>query len=199
MLAFLIALPMVLYQAWAFVAPGLYAKEKQLVLPLLIASVVLFFAGMAFAYFVVFPMIFRFMSAIAPKGVAWMTDIDKYLSFVLASFMAFGLTFEVPIFVILLVKAGIVEIASLKKARPYVIVGAFVLGAFLTPPDIISQFFLAIPMCLLFEAGLWFSAFIAKKPDDGEILDDEELAKALLQAQDTEKRRRLGLSTPPSP
>ncbi|MDR0997060.1 MAG: twin-arginine translocase subunit TatC [Zoogloeaceae bacterium] len=199
MLAFLIALPVVLYQAWAFVAPGLYAREKRLVLPLLVASVVLFFTGMAFAYFLVFPMIFRFMSAIAPEGVAWMTDIDKYLSFVLATFMAFGLTFEVPIIVILLVKAGIVEVAALKKARPYVIVGAFVIAAFLTPPDVISQFCLAIPMCLLYEAGMWIASWLNQKPDEEALLDDEALAAALLQAQDLEKRKRLGLSAPPAP
>jgi sec-independent protein translocase protein TatC len=166
MVAFLITLPYVLYQAWAFVAPGLYRHEKQLVLPLVVASVFLFFAGMAFAYFLVFPSVFRFMSSVMPEGVAWMTDIDKYLSFVLTTFMAFGLAFEVPVVVILLVKAGIVDIARLKETRPYVIVGAFVVGAIFTPPDVISQFMLAVPMCLLYELGIFVSTFIQRKTAD---------------------------------
>jgi len=159
MLAFLIALPYILYQIWAFVAPGLYDHEKKLALPLVAASVVLFFIGMAFAYFLVFPTVFGFMSRIAPEGVAWMTDIEKYLSFVMTTFVAFGVTFEVPVVVIVLVRIGIVELATLRQWRPYVIVGAFVVGAIFTPPDVISQLMLAIPLCLLFELGLLVARF----------------------------------------
>ena len=162
MVAFLIALPYVLYQVWAFVAPGLYAHEKRLAFPLVASSVLLFFIGMAFAYFLVFPTVFGFMSKIAPEGVAWMTDIEKYLSFVLTSFIAFGVTFEVPVIVIVLVKMGIVELKTLKEWRPYVIVGAFVVGAIFTPPDVISQLMLAIPLCLLYELGMLMARFVTK-------------------------------------
>ena len=164
MVAFLIALPYVLYQVWAFVAPGLYAHEKKLALPLVAASVVLFFIGMAFAYFLVFPTVFGFMAKVAPDGVAWMTDIEKYLSFVMSTFIAFGVTFEVPIIVIVLVQMGVVSLAKLKELRPYVIVGAFVIGAIFTPPDVISQLMLAIPLCLLYELGMLMARFVAK-PD----------------------------------
>lgn len=160
MLAFLIALPYVLYQAWAFVAPGLYAHEKRLAFPLISASVILFFIGMTFAYFLVFPVVFGFMSKMAPDGVAWMTDIEKYLSFVLGTFIAFGITFEVPIVVIILVKMGIVEIEKLKQWRPYVVVGAFVVAAIFTPPDVVSQFMLAVPLCILYEIGIFMSRFV---------------------------------------
>ena len=159
MVAFLIALPYVLYQVWAFVAPGLYEHEKRLALPLVMASVVLFFVGMAFAYFLVFPMVFTFMAKVAPVGVAWMTDIEKYLSFVMSTFLAFGVTFEVPVVVIVLVRMGIVELATLRSWRPYVIVGAFIVGAIFTPPDVVSQLMLAIPLCLLFELGLLLARF----------------------------------------
>lgn len=159
MLAFLIALPYVLYQIWAFVAPGLYDHEKKLALPLVAASVFLFFVGMAFAYFLVFPTVFGFMARIAPEGVAWMTDIEKYLSFVMTTFVAFGVTFEVPVVVVVLVRMGIVELATLRQWRPYVIVGAFVIGAIFTPPDVVSQLMLAIPLCLLFELGLIVARF----------------------------------------
>ena len=162
MLAFLIALPYVLYQIWAFVAPGLYAHEKRLAFPLLASSVLLFFIGMAFAYFLVFPTVFGFMSKIAPEGVAWMTDIEKYLSFVMSTFIAFGVTFEVPIIVIVLVKMGIVQLETLKEWRPYVIVGAFVIGAIFTPPDVISQLMLAIPLCLLYELGMLMARFVTR-------------------------------------
>ena len=162
MVAFLIALPYVLYQVWAFVAPGLYAHEKRLAFPLVASSVLLFFIGMAFAYFLVFPTVFGFMSKIAPEGVAWMTDIEKYLSFVLTSFIAFGVTFEVPVIVIVLVKMGIVELKTLQEWRPYVIVGAFVIGAIFTPPDVISQLMLAIPLCLLYELGMLMARFVTK-------------------------------------
>jgi sec-independent protein translocase protein TatC len=163
MVAFLITLPYLLYQAWAFIAPGLYRHEKRLALPLLAASVFLFFAGMAFAYFLVFPIVFRFMVSVMPEGVTWMTDIDKYFSFVITIFMAFGAAFEVPVVVILLTSAGIVDVAKLKAARPYVFVGAFVVGAVLTPPDAISQTMLAIPMYLLYETGIFFARLLARK------------------------------------
>jgi len=162
LVAFVIALPYVLYQAWAFVAPGLYAHERRLVLPLVVASSVLFIVGMSFAYFLVFPVVFRFMASIAPEGVAWMTDIDKYLSFVLTSFIAFGVTFEVPVVVIVLVRAGLVSLDKLKEIRPYVIVGAFVIGAIFTPPDVLSQVMLAVPLWLLYEAGLVLARFVGR-------------------------------------
>jgi len=154
MCAFLITLPNTLYQIWAFVAPGLYNHERKLIVPLIFASVILFITGMAFAYFLVFPTVFHFMSSIAPAGVAWMTDIDKYLSFTLGMFVAFGFTFQVPVIVIVLVHTGLVTPVQLAAWRPYIIVGAFVAGAILTPPDVISQLMLAIPMWLLFESGL---------------------------------------------
>lgn len=154
MAAFLIALPYILYQIWRFVAPGLYAHEKRLVWPLIIASTILFFCGMAFAYFVVFPVVFGFITASAPQGVAVMTDIDKYLSFVLTMFMAFGMTFQVPVAVVLLVRMGFVTVAKLREIRPYMVVGAFVVGAIFTPPDVVSQSMLAIPLWLLYEAGI---------------------------------------------
>lgn len=173
MVAFVIALPYVLYQAWAFVAPGLYAHERRLVVPLIGASVVLFFIGMAFAYFVVFPTVFGFVNKFAPEGVAVMTDIDKYLSFVLTTFLAFGLTFEVPIIVIVLVRVGIVTIEQLKQARRYVIVGAFVLAAIFTPPDVVSQFLMAVPLILLYEIGIIMASIIGR-PDNGPALQAPE-------------------------
>ena len=162
MVAFLVALPYVLYQVWAFVAPGLYAHEKRLALPLVAASAFLFFVGMAFAYFLVFPTVFGFMARIAPDGVAWMTDIEKYLAFVMSTFIAFGVTFEVPVVVVVLVRLWVVEIKTLKEWRPYVIVGAFVIGAIFTPPDVISQLLLAIPLCLLYELGILLARFVSK-------------------------------------
>jgi sec-independent protein translocase protein TatC len=152
--AFLLALPWILYQCWAFIAPGLYAHEKRMLLPLLVASLILFFIGMLFAYFVVFPVIFGFLVNSAPQGVAVMTDIAEYLDFVIGMFLAFGFAFEVPIAVILMALMGWVTLPQLKEARPYVVVGAFVVGAIFTPPDILSQFMLAAPLCLLYEAGL---------------------------------------------
>lgn len=162
LVAFVIALPYVLYQAWAFVAPGLYAHEKKLVLPLVFASTLLFLLGMAFAYFLVFPVVFKFMASIAPEGVAWMTDIEKYLSFVLTLFVAFGITFEVPVLVVVLARVGLVSVAALREARPYVIVGAFVIGAVFTPPDVISQLMLAIPLWLLYEVGIVAARLLVK-------------------------------------
>lgn len=154
MAAFVISLPHTLYQIWAFVAPGLYAHEKKLMVPVITASSILFLAGMAFAYFAVFPVVFGFIVGSAPVGVAVMTDISQYLDFVMTLFMAFGLAFEVPIAVVLIARFGWVTIAQLKEARSYVIVGAFVIGAIFTPPDIISQFMLAVPLWLLYEAGI---------------------------------------------
>lgn len=162
MAAFLIALPYILYQAWLFVAPGMHRHEKRLMLPLVVTSVVLFFFGMAFAYFIVFPVVFGFFSGAAPQGVAVMTDIDKYLSFVMGMFLAFGTTFEVPVAVVVLVKMDMVDIAKLKEIRPYIIVGAFILGALLTPPDVVSQFMLAIPLWLLYEVGIVVAGWMIK-------------------------------------
>ncbi len=162
MTSFLVALPYVLYQAWAFVAPGLYSHEKKLVLPLVVASVTLFFTGMAFAFFVVFPTVFNFVNKFAPEGVAVMTDIDKYLSFVMSTFMAFGITFEVPVIVVVLVRVGVVSVEKLREIRPYVIVGAFVVGAVFTPPDVLSQFLLAVPLCLLYELGIIVAGMLGK-------------------------------------
>jgi sec-independent protein translocase protein TatC len=158
-----IAVPVILYQIWAFVAPGLYAHEKRLVLPLLIASTALFYIGVAFAYFVVLPLVFAFLTTTAPVGVTVMTDIAKYLDFTLTLFLAFGVTFEVPIFTIVLVWTGFVSPTQLSEARPYIIVGAFVVAMFLTPPDALSQTLLAVPLCLLFEAGLLFTRFFIPK------------------------------------
>ena len=191
MAAFLLALPYVLSQIWAFVAPGLYQHEKRLALPLLVASVLLFFIGMAFAFYLVFPAVFHFMSAITPEGVAWMTDIDKYFSFVITTFMAFGVTFEVPVVVILLVKAGIVDIAKLKEIRPYVVLAAFVIAAIFTPPDVISQFMLAVPMYLLYEAGIFVARFISSpaKTDDADIMSDEEINTALATAEEAHRQQ----------
>lgn len=161
--AVFISVPYILYQFWAFVAPGLYQRERRMVLPLLIASTILFYSGVAFAYFAVFPLVFSFLTATAPAGVAVMTDISKYLDFVLAIFLAFGICFEVPIFTLVLVLAGITTPAELAGKRPYVIVGAFFIAMFLTPPDAISQTLLAIPMWMLFELGLLFSRFFARR------------------------------------
>ena len=157
MTAFLLALPWLMYQIWAFVAPGLYKHEKRLVFPLVFSSLVLFVCGMAFAYFFVFPIVFQFLAKVTPVGVSMATDIDKYLSFVLGMFVAFGATFEVPIVVILLHRMGVASLEQLKKARPYVIVGAFVVAAVITPPDVLSQTLMAIPLILLYEAGLLFA------------------------------------------
>ena len=163
--AICIAVPVILYQFWAFVAPGLYKQERRLVLPLLVASTLLFYLGMAFAYLVVFPVVFGFLTAAAPEGVTVMTDISKYLDFVLALFLAFGLCFEVPILTVVLVWTGLTTPKGLGEMRPYVIVGVFVIAMFLTPPDAISQTMLAIPMWMLFELGLVFSRFFVRKEE----------------------------------
>ena len=159
MAAFIISLPHTLYQTWAFVAPGLYAHEKKFMIPIIVTSSFLFLTGMAFAYFLVFPVIFGFIVGTAPQGVAVMTDIGNYLDFVMTLFFAFGLAFEVPIAVVMAVRFGWVSTQNLKEARGYVIVGAFVIGAIFTPPDIISQFMLAVPMWLLYELGIVVASF----------------------------------------
>lgn len=164
MLAFLMVLPYVLYQAWAFVAPGLYSHEKKLVLPLVIASTILFVLGVAFCYFFVFGVVFDFVNKIAPASITVAPDIEQYLNFVLTMFLAFGVTFEVPIVVIILARMGVVTLEQLKGARSYFIVGAFVVAAIVTPPDVISQLLLAIPMCLLYELGLVLARFFVKAP-----------------------------------
>jgi sec-independent protein translocase protein TatC len=161
MAAFLIALPYVLYQVWAFVAPGLYQHEKRLALPVIFSSVVFFALGMAFAYFFVFPIAFGFFAGYTPAGVQMMTDIDKYLSFVLTMFLAFGITFEVPVVVVVLVRLGVVSLDKLRSIRGYVIVGAFIVGAIFTPPDVLSQVMLAVPLWLLYELGLLIARFVA--------------------------------------
>jgi len=161
MAAFLIALPYVLYQIWAFVAPGLYQHEKRLALPVIFSSVVFFALGMAFAYFFVFPIAFGFFAGYTPAGVQMMTDIDKYLSFVLTMFIAFGITFEVPVVVVVLVRLGVVSLDKLRSIRGYVIVGAFIVGAIFTPPDVLSQVMLAVPLWLLYELGLLVARFVA--------------------------------------
>ncbi len=162
MAAFVIALPYLLYQIWAFVAPGLYAHERKLVAPLIITSTLLFICGMAFAYYLVFPVVFHFMVSVAPEGVTVMTDIGKYLDFVLTLFLAFGVTFEVPVAVVILVRMGLVSVKTLKEIRPYMIVGAFVVGAIFTPPDVVSQVMLAVPLWILYELGIFVSQWISK-------------------------------------
>jgi sec-independent protein translocase protein TatC len=162
--AFVVALPYVLYQAWAFVAPGLYAHEKKLVLPLVIASTVLFLLGIAFCYFFVFGVVFEFVYTIAPKSISVAPDIENYMSFALSMFIAFGVTFEVPVVVIVLVRTGVVTVEKLKEIRPYIIVGAFVVGAIFTPPDVVSQFMLAIPLWVLYEIGVFIAGFQPARP-----------------------------------
>lgn len=177
--AFFIGIPYVLHQLWAFVAPGLYQHEKKLALPLLVSSVLLFYTGMAFAYFIVFPMVFGFLSQYIPAGVEMATDIARYLDFVLKMFFAFGVAFEVPIATILLIAAGLTTPKKLAGMRPYIIVGAFTLGMLLTPPDVISQVMLAIPMWLLFEAGLFFAKMMFKKRIEEKEQEEAELADDL--------------------
>ena len=162
MAAFLIALPVVLYQLWAFVAPGLYAHEKKLILPLVVSSTVLFFVGVAFCYFFVFGQVFKFIQGFAPKSITAAPDIEAYLSFVLTMFLAFGLAFEVPVVVVVLARMGIVSVQKLKDFRGYFVVLAFVIAAIVTPPDVVSQLALAIPMCLLYELGIWAAQIFIK-------------------------------------
>lgn len=174
-LAMFLAMPFVLYHVWAFVAPGLYRREQRIVLPLLISSSLLFYAGIAFAYFVVFPLMFAFFIGVAPEGVTVMTDISQYLDFVLKLFFAFGMAFEVPVATVLLCWAGATTPESLVRKRPYVIVGVFVIGMLLTPPDVISQTLLAVPMWLLFEAGVIFARLLVEHgtEDEDEATTDQ--------------------------
>ncbi len=186
-----LGMPFILYQAWAFIAPGLYKHEKRLAFPLLFSSIILFYTGMVFAYYVVFPLVFGFLTSTAPEGVAVMTDISKYLDFVLKLFFAFGVAFEVPIATILLVLAGVTTPDDLAAKRSYIIVAAFVVGMLLTPPDVISQTLLALPMWLLFEIGLFFSRVLMRQReeagDDGETPGqsdpDDELDRAIAEEE----------------
>ena len=166
MAAFLVALPYVLWQAWAFVAPGLYQHERKLALPVIVSSFAFFLIGMAFAYFMVFPIAFGFFAGYTPVGVTMMTDIDKYLSFVLTMFIAFGITFETPVIVIVLVRFGVVSLDKLKSVRPYMIVGAFIVGAIFTPPDVVSQLLLAVPLWLLYELGMLMARFVVPPAEE---------------------------------
>lgn len=169
---FLLALPVVLWQVWAFVAPGLYSHEKRLVLPLIISSTLLFFVGVAFCYFFVFGQVFKFIQSFAPKSITAAPDIEAYLDFVLSMFIAFGLAFEVPIVVIVLARLGVVTIDKLKAFRSYFIVLAFVIAAIITPPDVVSQLSLAIPMCLLYEIGIWAAVLFIKHtqaPEESQV------------------------------
>jgi sec-independent protein translocase protein TatC len=163
-LGLMLAMPVVLYQAWAFVAPGLYRHEKRLAKPLLVSAVLLFYLGCAFAWFLVLPTVFAFLTAVTPEGVAMMTDISRYLDFVLVVLLAFGFCFEVPVAVVILSAMGWVSIEQLREARPYVIVGAFIVAAIITPPDVISQVMLAVPMCLLYEIGVVVARPLSRPP-----------------------------------
>lgn len=161
--AFMLSLPAILYQAWAFVAPGLYTHEKRFALPLIVASTTLFLLGVAFCYFFVFNTVFKFIAQFAPASITPAPDIEQYLNFVMTMFLAFGVTFEVPVVVVVLVRFGIVSLEKLRDFRPYAIVGAFVVAAVVTPPDVTSQFMLALPMCLLYELGLFIARFVGKR------------------------------------
>lgn len=167
-----LAIPFILQQIWGFIAPGLYRHEKRIAIPLLVSSIFLFYAGMAFAYFLVFPLIFGFFASATPEGVSMMTDIASYLDFVMTLFFAFGVAFEIPVAVVLLVWIGVVDVKYLKKIRPYVIIGCFVVGMVLTPPDIFSQTLLAVPMWLLFEVGVLCGSMIRKRSAHDETADD---------------------------
>ena len=182
LVAFMIALPYVLYQAWAFVAPGLYEHEKKLALPMIVAGSVLFLIGVAFCYYFVFGTVFRFINDFAPKSITPAPDIEAYFSFVITMFLAFGVTFEIPIVLIILVRAGVVSVEKLREARPYFIVGAFIVAAVVTPPDVLSQLLLAVPMCLLYEAGLFFARFVKKRGEgasDYKPLNENEMEREL--------------------
>lgn len=187
-LSIVLAIPVILYHVWGFIAPGLYKHEKRLAFPIIVSSWMLFYIGMAFAYFVVFPLMFAFFTRVAPEGVTVMTDISRYLDFVLKIFIAFGVAFEVPIITFVLVKLGITTSDQLAAKRPYVIVGAFVIGMLLTPPDIISQFLLAIPVWLLFELGLVLSRIMInnKASSEQEVADHEEPRFATLSDEEHE-------------
>jgi sec-independent protein translocase protein TatC len=173
-LSILISIPFILHQAWAFIAPGLYQHEKRLAMPLLVSSVLLFYLGAAFAYFVVFPLIFGFFTKIAPEGVAIATDIGRYLDFVMTLFIAFGAAFELPIAIVLLVASGVTTVDNLKQKRPYIVVGCFVVGMLLTPPDILSQTLLAVPMWMLFEIGLIAARWVKPRERAAQSASDTE-------------------------
>ncbi|WP_017939400.1 twin-arginine translocase subunit TatC [Zestomonas thermotolerans] len=158
-----LAMPVILQQIWGFIAPGLYRHEKRIAMPLLVSSIILFYAGMAFAYFLVFPVIFHFFASVTPEGVSMMTDIASYLDFVMTLFFAFGVAFEIPVAVVLLIWIGVVDVAYLRRIRPYVIIGCFVVGMILTPPDVFSQTMLAVPMWLLFELGILAGSLVRKR------------------------------------
>lgn len=168
MCALFVAMPVLLHQAWGFIAPGMYRRERRIALPLLVSSIVLFYAGMAFAFLVVFPMMFGFFASVTPDGVAMMTDISLYLDFILALFLAFGLAFEIPVATFIVVWAGFTDVATLRRSRPYVIVGCFVVGMILTPPDVFSQTLLAVPMWLLFEVGLVACGGLCRQEEKGQ-------------------------------
>jgi sec-independent protein translocase protein TatC len=197
-LSIFLAMPVILYQAWAFVAPGLYRHERKRVLPLLVSSTLLFYIGTAFAYYVVFPLVFGYLTQSAPEGVAVMTDISRYLDFVLSMFFAFGIAFEVPIAVVLLIWTGAVSPQSLREKRSYIIVGAFVVGMLLTPPDVFSQTLLAVPMWLLFEVGVYLGERFAPKQSDTdndsghqeqEPMNDRDMERELDRIEAEEPRR----------
>jgi len=189
MVAFILALPFVLYQAWAFVAPGLYSHEKKLVVPLIVTSTILFIAGVAFCYYFVFGQVFSFIASFAPKSITPAPDIEQYLSFVMTMFLAFGITFEVPVALVVLVRFGIVDVQKLKDFRPYFVVGAFVIAAVVTPPDVVSQLALAIPMCLLYELGIFLARFVKRTEGQtdwrasGEAEMDRQLDQAVEQSK----------------
>jgi sec-independent protein translocase protein TatC len=171
--ALFFAMPVVIYQVWEFVAPGLYRRERKFAIPLVLSSILLFYAGVAFAYFAVFPLMFAFFTSVTPEGVAMMTDISSYLDFILTIFFAFGIAFEVPIATVMLVSTGLANTKSLKAKRPYVFLGSFVMGMLLTPPDVISQTLLAVPVYLLYEAGIFMSALLIEKKRDEDVVNDE--------------------------
>lgn len=172
--AVFIAIPFVLHQAWAFIAPGLYDNEKALAIPILVSSIALFYGGAAFAYYVVFPLLFEFFTQTGPENVAVMTDINQYLNFVLKLFFAFGVAFEIPIATFLLILSGATSVESLSKKRPYILLGCFVVGMLLTPPDVISQSLLAVPMYLLYEVGLLFGRLVRKRKEEKETAEEQE-------------------------
>ncbi|MFC3607701.1 twin-arginine translocase subunit TatC [Stutzerimonas tarimensis] len=190
MVSLFIAMPILLYQIWGFIAPGLYKHEKRMAVPLLISSIILFYAGMAFAYFAVFPIMFGFFASVTPEGVAMMTDIGQYLDFVLTMFFAFGLAFEIPIATFLLIWVGIVDVKGLRKNRPYIIVGCFLVGMVLTPPDVFSQTLLAVPMWLLFEAGVLAGSLVRR-----EQVQEQDAPAEPERAQESEPQ---GGSQPPT-
>lgn len=194
MVCIFIAIPWILYQVWAFVAPGLYTHEKRLVFPMLVSSTLLFYLGVLFAYFVVFPLVFGFFTSVAPEGVEVSTDIGRYLDFVITLFFAFGIAFEVPVATVLVVAVGITTPEQLKKIRPYVFVSAFVIGMFLTPPDIISQTLLAVPMWLLYEVGILFSAAYKRRIGEAGAARDRILDEDI--ASPDEERARQNAATP---